>query len=79
MPGTRPNWVVVIAVTTEARPAIEPTLRSISAAAITKVIATAMIEIVAVCRTMFSMLLAERNPSLPRKIANKMNTTTNAM
>ena len=35
MPGTRPQLLMDIAVTTDERPAIDPTLKSISAAAIT--------------------------------------------
>ena len=51
-----------MAATTLERPATEPTLRSISADAITKVIATAITEIVAVCLKMFRRLLAVRKP-----------------
>jgi hypothetical protein len=77
-PTTGPYDETAIAETTEARPATEPILKSISAAAITKVIATAMIEIVAVWRAMLSRLLVVVKPLSPKKLANKMNAATKA-
>src|SRR3954467_11115603 len=62
IPATRPQWDTAIAVQTLDRPATEPTLRSISAAEMTYVIATAITVTIAVCRKMLSRLLALRKP-----------------
>ncbi len=78
-PATRPNCATVMAATTDERPATEPTDRSISAAEITKVTATAITVIVAVWRKMLSRLLPDRNPESPRSTANSAKTTTNPM
>ena len=51
-----------MAVVTEASPATAPIERSISPAERTKVIATAMTEIIAVWRMMFSRLSGSRKP-----------------
>ena len=53
---------IPMAVVTEASPATAPTERSISPATRTNVIATAMIEIIAVWRMMFSRLFGSRKP-----------------
>src|ERR671939_562507 len=79
MPATRPHRDRAIAVQTLDRPATEPTLRSISAAAMTYVIATAITVMIAVCRNMLSRLLALRKPWLPSNTAKKRKTTTKPM
>jgi hypothetical protein len=53
---------MAIAVRQDDSPATEPTERSISAAPMTKVMAVAITEIVAVWRTMFRRLLVLRKP-----------------
>jgi hypothetical protein len=70
IPATIPWSWIVIAVVTDARPAVAPTERSICAAPITNVIATAMIEIVAVARRMLSRFVDVRNP-LPCSVTLK--------
>lgn len=79
MPGMRPKFAIVMAATTEDNPAIDPTLKSISAEAMTKVMATAIIEMVAVCLTMFSKLLPVAKPELPSVMVNSSRTTTKAI
>jgi len=74
IPGTRPNLEITIAVITEAKPATEPTDRSISAVARTKVIATAITEMMADCRMIFSRLLLLRKP-LWESVAEKVTNT----
>jgi hypothetical protein len=68
-----------MAVQTLESPAVEPTLRSISAQAMTYVIPTAITVMVAVCRKMFRRLLGERKPWSRRRTAKKAKTTTNPM
>lgn len=63
-----------MAVVTDASPASDPTERSISPEAMTKVMATAMTVIVEVWRTMFIRLLSVRNPLPLREIENTRNT-----
>ena len=58
------------AVVTEAKPATEPTERSISPQDNTKVIATAIIAIMAVCLPIFSILFVLRKP-LSYKVIEK--------
>ena len=79
MPAATPNLEIVSAVATAPRPATAPTDRSISALEITKVMATAITEIVAVCRTMFKRLLPERKPYCPRPMAKATKITTKPM
>src|SRR5438128_1939118 len=62
MPARIPYCWIAMAVTTEARPASAPIDRSISAAAITKVTATAITEMIAVWRIILSKLLGFRKP-----------------
>ena len=75
-PAGIPAARIVSAVTTDEKPASEPTERSISPAARTKVIATAIIAIIADCRTMLRRLIGLRNPWLLRVAAKiaKMQT-----
>ena len=76
-PRNGPPMSIAIAVVTEARPATAPIERSISPAERTKVMATAMIAIIAVWRTMLSRLLGSRKPlscsvtAKTRKMATK--------
>ena len=79
MPGINPNAEIAMAAQTDESPATEPTLRSISAQAMTKVMPTAITVIVAVCRKMFSRLLADRKPWSPRSTAKKAKITTKPM
>jgi hypothetical protein len=79
IPATTPQSEIAMAVQTLARPATEPTLRSISAAEITNVTPTAMIEIVAACRKMLSRLFVDVKPRSPRVTANARKTTTKPM
>ena len=75
-----PQASTAIAVVTEARPATEPTDRSIWAAAMTNVTATAMIEIGAVWRDdVRAGCSTIRKPSSDSAIAKTTKTTTNAM
>ena len=69
----------VSAVTTLDSPATEPTDRSIWAAPMTNVPATAITAMIAVWRTMFSRFAPLRKPSSPRVNAKAANTTTNPM
>ena len=61
-PAGAPAARIVIAVTTEENPASEPTERSISPVASTKVMATAITAIMADWRTMLRRLIGLRNP-----------------
>jgi hypothetical protein len=60
-------------------PATDPTDRSIWPAAITNVMATAMIEMMAVWRKMLSRFVPVRKPSSARKIANSTKMTAKPM
>ena len=62
---------------TEARPAIEPTDKSISPEDKTNVIATAIMAIIAVCLVMFKILFMLRNPLSYNVRAKKRKTKTN--
>ena len=68
---------IAIAAAIDASPPIDPTERSISAQAITKVMPTAMTVMIAVCRRMFSRLVRDRKPWSRRSTAKTRNTTTN--
>ena len=77
MPAGIPAARIVIAVTTEENPAREPTERSISPAARTNVMATAITAIIADWRTMLRRLFGLRNPWLLRVTAKIAKMQTN--
>ena len=83
-PASTPKIALPVAETASAaqtldRPATDPTDRSIWAAEMTKVIATAITEMIAVCRKMLSRFVPERKPSSARKIAKSRKTTAKPM
>ena len=72
-PAIGPAIAMAMATVTVAKPATEPTERSISPADKTNVIAMAITAIIAVCRMMFRRLLGFKNPlseSVTAKIKN---------
>ena len=78
IPARMPQWEIAMAVTTETSPATEPTERSISASAMTKVIPTAITPTMALCRRMFMRFPLVRKPRSSSTTANRTKVTANA-
>ncbi len=78
-PGSSPKPSMVMAAVTEARPATAPTDRSICAAPMTNVMATAMTVMTAVWRNTLSRLVGFRKPESASVTAKKTKMMTKPM